>query len=165
VAGPGGEQERHRAEDFFTGFFETRLGHGQLLTAIEIGAQPARATFGYQRFSFRPGEYPMCVAAVRLEWDDGHCSAATIGLGGAGDRPLRLSAAEARLAGLPLADLDAPELLRGTRDLVSPPPDVRGTSAWKARVVEKVLIEAVQEACEQARRPGTSRVGGGEGDG
>ena len=148
VAGPNGQQERHRVEDFFTGFFETRLGPGQLLTGIEIGAQPDTATFGYQRFSFRPGEYPMCVAAVRLEWDDGHCSAATIGLGGAGDRPLRLPSAEARLVGVPLAELDARQLLRGTRDLVSPPPDARGTAAWKARVVEKVLIQAVQEASE-----------------
>jgi carbon-monoxide dehydrogenase medium subunit len=156
VAGPAEKQERHRVEDFFTGLFETRLGNGQLLTGIEIGGQPDTATFGYRRFSFRPGEYPMCVAAVRLEWDDGQCSAATIGLGGAGDRPLRLPLAETRLVGLPRAELDAQQLLRGTRDLVSPPPDVRGTSDWKARVVEKVLIEAVREATGQAQGPGTS---------
>lgn len=165
VAGPDGQQERCRAEDFFTGFFETRLGPGQLLTGVEIGLQPDTATFGYQRFSFRSGEYPMCVAAVRLEWDDGRCSAATIGLGGAGDRPLRLHSAEAKLAGVPLAELDARQLLRGTRDLVSPLPDVRGSSAWKARVVEKVLIETVQEACQRAPCLGTPRPGGGGVDG
>jgi carbon-monoxide dehydrogenase medium subunit len=162
VTGPGASQQRHRAEGFFTGLFETRLGPGQLLTGIDIGAQPEGATFGYRRFSFRPGEYPMCVAAARLEWNDGHCSVATVAVGGAGDRPLRLPAAEARLAGVPLAELDARRLLTGTRDLVSPPPDVRGSGAWKARAVEKVLIEAVHDAREQARRgaePGTGEGG------
>lgn len=165
VTGPDGQQERHRAEDFFTGLFETRLGSGQVLTAIEIGTQPGEATFGYRRFSFRPGEYPMCVAAVRLDWEDGHCSSATIGLGGAGDRPQRLPVAEAKLVGVPLAELDARRLLTGMRDQVSPPPDVRGSAAWKARVVEKVLIEAVQEAREQARLRGEPGAGGGEANG
>jgi aerobic carbon-monoxide dehydrogenase medium subunit len=156
VTGPGGRQE-HRAEDFFTGLFETRLEPGQLLTAIEIGPQPDTATFGYQRFSFRAGEYPMCVAAVRLEREDGRCIAATVGLGGAGDRPMRLPEAEQRLVGADLADFDARRLLLGIRDLVNPPPDVRGTSAWKARVVEKVVIEAVAESAGQALTAGRAR--------
>lgn len=162
VAGHGGKQERHSVDDFFTGFFETRLEPGQLLTGVEIGLQPEEATFGYRRFSFRPGEYPMCLAAVRLDWEGSRCSKATISVGGADDRPMRLPAAEAILTGVPLAEFDAQRLLAGTRDLVSPPPDVRGSSAWKARVVEKVLIAAVQDARDQARRrkeSGTAEYG------
>lgn len=165
VAGPGGTSERQRVEEFFTGFFETRLQADQLLTGIELDEQPGAASYGYRRFSFREGEYPMCVAAVRLEWDDGTCSGAAVGLGGAGDRPLRLPEAEALLVGVPLARTDVRQLLSGVRDLVSPAPDVRGSSVWKARVVEKVLVEAVQEAVEQARRPGAAILDGSQADG
>ncbi len=165
VAGPGDSRERHRVEEFFTGFFETRLVPGQLLIGIELDEQPGTASYGYRRFSFREGEYPMCVAAVRLEWDGGTCSGATVGLGGAGDRPLRLPEAEALLAGVPLARAEVRQLLSGVRDLVSPTPDVRGSSAWKARVVEKILVEAVQEAVEQARRRDSASVNGGPCDG
>lgn len=164
-AGPGGTSQRQRVEEFFTGFFETRLQTGQLLTRIELDEQPRAASYGYRRFSFRQGEYPMCVAAARLEWDDDTCSGAVVGLGGAGDRPLRLPEAEALLAGVPLARTDVRQLLSGVRDLVNPAPDVRGGSAWKARVVEKVLVEAVQEAVEQARLPGAAILSGSRADG
>ena len=175
AAGPEGSQQRYRADDFCTGFFETRLPPGQVLTRIELDEQPGNATYGYRRFSFREGEYPMCVAAVRLEWQDGACSGAAVGLGGAGDRPLRLPEAEGMLAGAPLAGLDARRILSGVADLISPVPDVRGSSAWKARVVEKVLAQAVQDAAEQAgagqaqagqaRREDTRRAEGGQDDG
>ena len=53
-----------------------------------------------------------------------------------------------------LDGVDVQGLLDGMRDHISPPPDVRGSSAWKARVVEKVLGTAVQDAlnAEDRRR-------------
>ena len=76
VTSAGADREtRHRVDDFFVGFFETKLQTGELLVRIEVDPQPGSATYGYRRFSFREGEYPMCVAAVRLDWNDGVCHA------------------------------------------------------------------------------------------
>jgi aerobic carbon-monoxide dehydrogenase medium subunit len=145
IASPDGSRSRRRVEDFFMGFFQTRLEPGELLLGIEVDTQPEAATYGYRRFSFRAGEYPMCVAAVRLEWDGDRCSGATLALGGAADRPARFPEAEGLLVGAgPGSDVTG--LLAGVREMVQPPPDVRGGSEWKARVVAHTLVAAVEEA-------------------
>jgi carbon-monoxide dehydrogenase medium subunit len=155
IAGPATEERRCAAAEFFTGLFQTQLQPGELLVRIEVPEQPAAASYGYRRFLFRDGEYPMCVAAVRLEWADGRCSRAVVAAGGASDHPVRLAEAEQRLAGQLLRDADPRPLLRGLRDAVSPMTDVRGTARWKARVVEEVVADAVAEAA--AALPGRER--------
>jgi CO/xanthine dehydrogenase FAD-binding subunit len=41
-------------------------------------------------------------------------------------------------------------LLTGTRSLFAPIADVRGSSPWKARVVERTLLAAVAQAVSEA---------------
>jgi aerobic carbon-monoxide dehydrogenase medium subunit len=159
VAAPGASPLRCRIEDFFTGFFQTRLQAGELLVGIEVDAQPEAASYGYRRYSFRAGEYPMCVAAVRLEWSGGRCSGATVALGGADDRPRRFPEAEALLIGADRGDRDVAALLNGARDMVQPLPDVRGSSGWKSRVVAQTLVAAAQDAVAAGDLGAGRRIG------
>ena len=146
AARAGRASSRYPADTFFTGLFETALAPGEMLTGIEVAPPAQTASYGYRRFSFREGEYPMCVAAVRLLWSDGRCCGVSLAVGGAADRPGRLAEAERALTGMePSADIAA-RLLRGVRDLVQPASDVRGSGEWKARVIEKVVTDAVTEA-------------------
>ena len=138
------------SSDFGVGLFETRLADDELLTSIRVPVQPDSATFGYQRFSFREGEYPMVVAACRLEWDSsGYCLAANFAVGGADAFPKRLSAVEAALVGTRFDDGDLDGLLEET---VWPElhvaADVRGGVSWKKTVVLATLRRALAEACE-----------------
>lgn len=146
TASPGGGAASHAIDGFFKGLFETSLDTGELLVAIDLPAQPAGVTFGYRRFSFRHGEYPMAVAACRLRWERGRCADPRVAVGGGGLHPARLKALEDLLEGatareaLGAAATDAPfESLR-------PVADVRGGEAWKRRVVTNLIRQTVADA-------------------
>lgn len=131
-------------DGFFLGLFTTELRTGELLESVAVPVPSGSATTGYARFCFRPGEYPLCVAACRLDWTDGVCTAARVAVGGGFDRPARVPDVEALLTGRPPGDVEA--LLTGIRSVFAPIADVRGSAAWKSRVVERTLITAVTEA-------------------
>ena len=78
--------------DVFTDLFETQLTDTDVLEAVLIPQQPTGASFGYRRFSYREGEYPLAVAACRLEWQNGTCTGARIAVGGGDAFPKRLEA-------------------------------------------------------------------------
>ncbi|MGO9503839.1 MAG: FAD binding domain-containing protein [Streptosporangiaceae bacterium] len=79
---------RVSAEDFFTGFFETSLEPGELLTAVRVPRLPG-VPFGYQKFTRRANDWAIVgVAAI-----DGR-----IALANMGPVPLRARAAEQALA-------------------------------------------------------------------
>lgn len=147
---PGGAAATHPVDGFFQGLFETSLDTGELLVSIELPRQPEGARFGYRRFSFRHGEYPMAVAACRLAFEGGRCAGARVAVGGGGLHPARLRPLEELLEGatrdeaLEAARTDAPfESLR-------PIADVRGGEAWKRRVVTELIRRTLGDALGEA---------------
>lgn len=137
----------YESRDFSIGIFETRLAEDELLVSIEVPAQPDGATFGYRRFSYREGEYPMVVASCRLEWESGRCHSATVAVGGADAFPKRLLGLEAALAGF---DFGVGSLKDLVYDAAAPEinvaPDIRGGVAWKQKVVVATIHRALDEA-------------------
>jgi carbon-monoxide dehydrogenase medium subunit len=150
----------HQAVDVPTGVFETCLGPGSVLTRIEVPIQPRAATVGYARFALRDGEFPMCQAAVRLTWAGRRCTDARVAVGGAAERPIRLPATEAVLAALDGAARDVEAVLDAAASAaaqeVRPFADVRGSAAWKRRVVAAMVRRAVAEAVGAASIAGTA---------
>lgn len=149
TARPGGSASRYPVDGFFRGLFETRLDGDELLVSVEVPAQPAGATFGYRRFSFRHGEYPMAVAACRLEWERGRCARASVAVGGGGPHPSRLEALERRLEGASAAEaVEAVEAAAAGEPFASlrPIADVRGGEEWKRRVVSDLVTKTVADA-------------------
>jgi carbon-monoxide dehydrogenase medium subunit len=88
ISGPGGTR-RVAADDFFTGFFETAIADGELLTAVRVPRQPG-APWGYQKFVRRANDWAI-VGAAAIN--------GRIALANMGSTPLRASAAEQALAG------------------------------------------------------------------
>lgn len=137
----------HSIQDFFTGLFQTRLKQTQVLESIVVPPQPAGATFGYQRFLYREGEYPLAVAACRLEWDDGMCTGARVAVGGGDAYPKRLSAIEEALTGSRPSDSAVrQEVMDALPPLLNPIPDIRGSAAWKTKVVAHLVSHAIEGA-------------------
>jgi carbon-monoxide dehydrogenase medium subunit len=135
------------SHDFSVGLFETQLAEDELLVRVAVPPQPEGASIGYQRFSYREGEYPMAVAACRLEWDsNGRCSAATVAVGGGDAFPKRLPGVEAGLVGF---DFDSGDLESLLQDVARPDlyaaADIRGGAAWKEKVVMVTLGRALRE--------------------
>jgi len=87
VLGQGGTRNV-AAEHFFTGFFETSLEPGELITAVRVPRRPG-AAWGYQKFVRRANDWAIVGAAAI----DGR-----IALANMGPTPLRARAAEQALA-------------------------------------------------------------------
>jgi CO/xanthine dehydrogenase FAD-binding subunit len=143
---PDGAAASYPADDFFRGLFETRLADDELLAWIDVPAQPAGATFGYRRFSFRHGEYPMAVAACRLGWEGGRCVEPRVAVGGGGLHPARLPELERLLEGAPAGEVVAAAAADEPYESLRPLADVRGGEGWKRRVVVSLVRDTVAEA-------------------
>jgi len=87
LRGPGGTRSV-TADDFFTGFFETALEEGELLTAIRVPRRPGQP-WGYQKFVRRANDWAIVGVAA---------TAGRIALANMGATPLRARAAEQSLA-------------------------------------------------------------------
>src|SRR5438309_9487944 len=96
-------------EDFFTGFMQTALRPGEVVTAVEVPAQPPGAVGAYLKYAMRPLDFSIVGVAVRIALaPDGTCSDARIGLNDAGATPLRARNAEGMLWGRHIAsDVEA----------------------------------------------------------
>ncbi len=145
VAGEG-KVRTCASDDWFTGLFEVAMSDDEVLTGVTIPDPPATVSHGYNRFSYREGEYPMIVASAVLGWDEGVCNTARVAMGGVGAHPQRLLAVEDRLAGsvVDSEDIDAAAVIAG--DLIDPPSDVRGSTGWKRKVALEYMKRALAEA-------------------
>ena len=88
VSGPDGTRQV-TADEFFTGFFETALADGELLTAVRVPRQPD-VPWGYQKFVRRANDWAI-VGAAAIN--------GRIALANMGSTPLRAAASEQALAG------------------------------------------------------------------
>jgi aerobic carbon-monoxide dehydrogenase medium subunit len=88
ISGPSGTR-RVAADDFFTGFFETAIADGELLTAVRVPRHRG-VPWGYQKFVRRANDWAI-VGAAAIN--------GRIALANMGSTPLRAGAAEQALAG------------------------------------------------------------------
>jgi aerobic carbon-monoxide dehydrogenase medium subunit len=88
ITGPDGSRTVG-ADDFFTGFFETSLEPGELITAVRVPRRPG-AAWGYQKFTRRANDWAIVGVAA---------TGGRIALANMGPVPVRARAAEQALAG------------------------------------------------------------------
>ncbi len=77
TAGPGGERSLPIAR-FFTGFYETALEPGEIVTGVRVPASPTGAVSGYVKFCSRSAEDKPLVgvaALLALDRETGRCRA------------------------------------------------------------------------------------------
>jgi carbon-monoxide dehydrogenase medium subunit len=121
---------RVAADDFFTGFFETALADGELLTAVRVPRQPG-VPWGYQKFVRRANDWAIVGAAA---------IGGRIALANMASTPVRASAAEQALAS-GASPGDAAAL---AADGTSPGEDIHADREFRqhlARVLTKRALE------------------------
>ena len=150
TVGPDGTREI-AATDFFTGFLETALGSGELITAVRIPALGDRTGFRYEKMSNPASGYATVgVAAVVSVAEDGTISAARIGITGASEVAWRATAVEEALQGTVPADdaiRSAADLAIGDRDMLS---DVHASADYRERVTKNLVFRSMKRAVERA---------------
>ncbi|HEX3439631.1 MAG TPA: FAD binding domain-containing protein [Pseudolabrys sp.] len=87
------------AADFFEGLMSTALAEDELLAELRLPLLPADATFGFNEFNRRAGDFAMAAALVTYRLQGGKIIDAHVGVGGAEPSPRRIPEAETALNG------------------------------------------------------------------
>ena len=145
IAGPSGEREVPVA-GFHTGFMETILGEGELVTEVVIPGVPGRRAV-YARFT--PGsedDYPTVgVAASVVRGGDGTVTRAVLAIGGVGPAPLLVEGAAA-LAGRVPGPADIEAVAAAAEQTAAPADDQRGSARYKKAMTREWTRRALR-AC------------------
>ncbi len=144
------------AAEFFTGLFATALTEGELITAIEIPALPARTGTAFLELARRHGDYALVGVTAVVTIDSGaRVADARIVLFSVGEGPVRATHAEQALAGT-TGDAAA---LRTAADAVQrdidPSSDIHASSAYRRQLASvltrRALAAAIGRAADAAR--------------
>ncbi len=142
ATGPNGKRVI-KADDFFTGLFETALAPDELLTAIRVPAATAQTRTGFAELARRHGDYAIAGLAATARADGKGLSDVRLAFFGVGATPLRANTSEAALAH---GDIDGAV---AALDL-EPHDDVQATAATKKHLAG-VLLRRVAAQLMEAR--------------
>jgi aerobic carbon-monoxide dehydrogenase medium subunit len=149
VLGPNGTREIPAAE-WFTGFLTTQCAADEMVTEV-VFPRPRRQA-ALTEFARRQGDFAIAAAAVALEVTDGVCSDVSVVLGGVGGELYRATRIEDAVQGQPATSTTWEAAGRLAAEIVSPPDDAHGTSAYRKHLVGTLTERAFAEAAEQQPR-------------
>jgi carbon-monoxide dehydrogenase medium subunit len=142
------------AAEFFEGLWTTALEPDEVLAGVSFPVWSDRAGFAVEELARRHGDFAIAGAAIGVELDaDERIGRCAIGLIGLGSAPERARAAEAELAGRPLAEVDPQELGHlAMSGLDAVPSDLHGSAGYRRRVGAVMVARAWTAAAAEARR-------------
>ena len=155
LASPRGRRELS-LDDFVRGPWETARAADELLTSVTLTPWPERTAAAYVKFGVH--ERPTLGVAVALRLEPAANGAASVAearlaIGCVDPRPARVPAAEARLRGCPVADLEDTVAEVGARAAASvdPADDLYGSADYKREMVAVFTRRALRAAAARAR--------------
>lgn len=139
------------ADDFFIGPMLTTIGMGECLSAVRFPVWThKRIGVGFHEISARRSDFAFVSAAAQIALDEeGRCIEVALGVGGVGDRPVKLDISSllgTRLEAKPLADAIAAAVsdLEATSDL-------HATASYRSRVAATLCARALEDARDRAK--------------
>ena len=135
-----------RAEDFFEAALETALQPDEIITEVRFPKWPQGRRWSFHEFARRRGDFAIAGVAVFFDLDDGKISDAHVGVIGAAETPMRLTAVEQLLNGKRLDD----ELIARARiaasESVDPNTDIHAAGDYRKALVGTLTARALQDA-------------------
>ena len=134
------------ADDFFIGPMLTTIGQGECVSAIRFPVWPhQRIGVGFFEISARRSDFAFVAAAAQVALDDaGRCLAVALGVGGVGDRPLRLDVSS--LVGTELDAASVAEAASAASGELDATSDLHASAAYRRRVASVLCIRALEQA-------------------
>ncbi len=150
AAGRGGRREIDSTE-FFLDMFTTALRADEILVELRVPTRP-RTGGAYVKLERQPGDFGIVGAAATMELgEDGTCSSCGVGLSGAGPVVLRAKRAEEALVGK-RPGKEGIEVAAGlAEEESSPVGDLRGSEAYKRKMVIVLTRRALLLAWKRAK--------------
>ncbi|MEQ8652120.1 MAG: xanthine dehydrogenase family protein subunit M [Kiloniellales bacterium] len=143
LIGPDGSR-RLPIADFFLDWYETALAEGEILAAIRLPKPEARAST-YRKLARVSGDYATASCAVALTADQG----LRVAIGACGPAPLRAPEAEADLRGKLHDPAAVAALGAALVALADPVDDVRGSAAYRLRLIPRLLASTLGTLLER----------------
>ncbi len=134
------------ADDFFIGPMLTTIGQGECISAIRFPVWPhQRIGVGFFEISARRSDFAFVAAAAQVALgDDGRCLDVALGVGGVGDRPLRLEVSS--LVGTELDATSVAAAVNAAAGELDATSDLHASAAYRRRVASVLCIRALEQA-------------------
>lgn len=129
-------------EEFFLSVFTTAREPNELVTEVAFPVRP-EFRFRWTEFARHHGDFPVAGLCLGLRISDGTVLEARLAATGVGDRPVRLRAAEAFLAGRELGESTAREAGELAATAVDPPTDIHGGSDFRRAVLATLVRRTI----------------------
>jgi aerobic carbon-monoxide dehydrogenase medium subunit len=142
ITGPEGERTV-KADDFFTGLFETALGARDVLAAIRLPAATADMRYGFAELARRHGDYALVGLAASARAKGAALKDVRLAFFGVGATPVRARQAESVLAGGSVDDAVAAL----ARDL-DPTDDINAPAAVRRHLAGVLLRRVAKQLAE-----------------
>jgi CO/xanthine dehydrogenase FAD-binding subunit len=142
------------ADEFFIGPMLTSVMPGDCVCAVHFPVwSHARVGTGFHEVSARQSDFAFVAAAAQVALDEnGRCIEAVLGLGGVGDRALRIDVSA--LIGREVDRAAIADIVRaGTQELEASS-DLHATAAYRRRVAAVFGTRALEDAFADARSQG-----------
>ncbi len=139
--------------DFFVHVRKTVRQPQELLAAIRWPVPTDRSASAFRKLALRKADaISVLNAAVNVERDGaGRCRQARIALGAVAPTPIRAHEAEEALRGQQLTPATIAEAARLAAEATQPIDDIRGSAAYRKRVVEVLVRRLLDEVVVRSR--------------
>jgi carbon-monoxide dehydrogenase medium subunit len=146
TSGPAGDRTIPVA-DFFTGFYETALTAGEIVTGVSVPIPPAGARAVYHKYVTRSSEDRPCVGVAAVAHLDGaRCTDLRVAVGAATETPRRLASAEVLAQGQRLTDDVARAIADRYAETLDTLADLRGSAWYRAEMIRVWVRRAILDA-------------------
>jgi CO/xanthine dehydrogenase FAD-binding subunit len=134
--------------EFITGVRQTRLGSGELVSAILVPEVPDAMTSGFLKLGSRTHlVISIVMAAACLDVVEGQIKEARVAVGSCSPVAKRLPALERGLVGLTAADVQTLDMQGlGALAVLTPISDVRGSDTYRLDVAEELCRRVILQA-------------------
>lgn len=144
--------------DVITGFYETVLEHGEIVTRIDVPIPAGARGAVYLKYRSRSSEDRACVGvAARVDVVDGRVSDLDVVVAAVASTLQRVPPALGPAVGAQLDAGTVAQIARAYADGIEPMDDARGSAWYRRRMIEVFVRRALEQATEQALQGGTRR--------
>jgi len=153
TVGPNGERWIDMA-DLITGYYQLAIAKDELIVEVHVPAQPASVFTSYAKYAaLSADDWPSVGVAVWCRTAGGRIADARVAVSAATDRPMRVSGAEAALAGAEATEAAFARAGDAAAQEVEPLADIRGSAAYKREMVRVHVRRALAAALRNPSWP------------
>jgi CO/xanthine dehydrogenase FAD-binding subunit len=139
------------ATEFYLGPMITALPEGGILTSVHFPVWTGRIGTGFHEVSARKSDFALVAAAGQVALDaGGRCTRLAVGLGGAGDAPVRLDSVSEALLGSRLEEGAVREAVEAATAELETADDLHASAAYRRRVAAALAHRAIVDARDEA---------------